>query len=52
MFEKYIKVPNLKQEYWAMSLSTLLSGDALKVYKHFRKDVSNNYDKLQKGCFQ
>ena len=51
-FERYVKAQNLKQEDWAMSLSALLSGDALEVYRRLGKDDSDSYDKLKKALLK
>ena len=51
-FEKYVKAQNLKEEDWAMSLSALLSGDALEVYRRLGKDDSDSYEKLKKALLK
>ena len=51
-FEKYVKAQNLKQEDWAMSLSALLSGNALEVYRRLATEDSDSYDKLNKALLK
>ena len=51
-FEKYVKAQNLKEEDWAMSLSALLSRDALEVYRRLGKDDSESYEKLKKALLK
>ena len=47
-FEKYVVAQGMKPEDWAMSLSALLSGTALEVYRRLGKDDGDDYQKLKK----
>ena len=47
-YEKYVVAQGMKPEDWAMSLSALLSGTALEVYRRLGKDDSDDYQKLKR----
>ena len=51
-FEKYVVAQGMKPEDWAMSLSALLLGTALEVYRRLGKDDSDDYQKLKKALLK
>ena len=51
-FEKYVVAQGMKPEDWAISLSELLSGTALEVYRRLGKNDSDDYQKLKKALLK